>query len=81
MLADEKYIFADETERYIQGKVAKGPVIRSDAERESPSANLTSTLTAQKQWNCAAAADAPMRKALGLDTYRYYWAGLCFISI
>ncbi|PYH46235.1 alpha/beta-hydrolase [Aspergillus saccharolyticus JOP 1030-1] len=74
-IPDEKYIFANETQRYLSGKVARGPAIRSDVDREMSSTNLTATAITQMEWNCAAVSDAALRKALELDTYRYFWAG------
>ncbi|KAJ5621982.1 alpha/beta-hydrolase [Penicillium herquei] len=44
-------------------------------QRESASTNLTSTAEAEVEWDCVAALDTQRRYALGLDTYRYYWAG------
>ncbi|KAJ6015803.1 alpha/beta-hydrolase [Penicillium herquei] len=67
--------FSNESKRYLEGKVAKGPAVRSDTERESASTNLTSTAEAEVEWDCVAALDTTRRYALGLDTYRYYWAG------
>ncbi|CAI7595607.1 unnamed protein product [Penicillium glandicola] len=74
-IADEKYIFSNETKRYLEGKVAKGPAIRSDAAREQANQNTTITLEVEGEWDCTAASDAAMRYSLGLDTYRYYWTG------
>lgn len=76
-LADEKYIFANETTRYREGLVAQGPAIRSDAAREMASSNDTATNVVEEEWDCTAVNDAYMRKELGLDTYRYFWAGEC----
>ena len=59
----------------MAGQVAKGPAIRSDAAREGASENTTAVEAAEKQWICAATSDATMRRSLGLDTYRYEWAG------
>jgi len=39
------------------------------------STNTTKTMGAEHDWDCTAVADAIARKALGLDTYRYLWAG------
>lgn len=73
--ADEKYIFANETTRYLQNNVARGPAIRSDAAREEASENVTAVEVGEGQWDCAAVSDAALRKSLGLETYRYLWAG------
>lgn len=75
LLADEKYIFSNESKRYLEGKVARGPAIRSDASREDASANTTSVMISEGEWDCRAAQDSALRKSLGLETYRYFWAG------
>ena len=74
-LADEKYIFCNESQRYAEGKVARGPAIRSDAAREMASDNTTSVMIEEGEWDCRAAQDSALRRSLGLDTYRYFWAG------
>ncbi|KAJ5666820.1 hypothetical protein N7462_011229 [Penicillium macrosclerotiorum] len=74
-LPDEKYIFPNETERYLSGKVARGPSIRSDAAREFPSTNTTSVNEEEGEADCLAASNSALRASLGLDTYRYLWAG------
>ena len=73
--ADDKYIFTNETERYVLGQVAKGPAIRSDAAREWASDNITAVMETEGEWICAAATDSALRLSLGLETYRYLWAG------
>lgn len=73
--ADEKYIFSDETARYTAGKVARGPAIRSDASREMATTNETATMETEDEWICTAYQDSILRASLGLDTYRYMWAG------
>ncbi|KAJ5873440.1 uncharacterized protein N7473_013313 [Penicillium subrubescens] len=74
--ADEKYIFSNETLRYLEGKVAKGPAIRSFAAREiAADNNITSSQADARQWVCLAASDTALRFSQGLDTYRYFWAG------
>lgn len=73
--ADERYIFSNQTKRYHEGKVAPGPEIRSNAAREMASTNLTSTAISQKQWLCKSLEEAKLRYDVGLDTYRYIWAG------
>ncbi|XHG03598.1 hypothetical protein AWENTII_006899 [Aspergillus wentii] len=74
-IPDEKYIFSNETQRYAEGKVARGPSIRSDAAREFPDQNTTSVDVSEGVADCLALSDAKLRSSLGLDTYRYYWAG------
>ncbi|RAH42132.1 carboxylesterase, type B [Aspergillus brunneoviolaceus CBS 621.78] len=74
-IPDEKYIFANETQRYRSGHVARGPAIRSNVDRESASTNLTASALTEMEWSCATAMDAALRRAIGLDTYRYFWAG------
>ncbi|KAL3479825.1 Alpha/Beta hydrolase protein [Aspergillus californicus] len=74
-IPDEKYIFSNETTRYAEGNVAKCPAIRSDAAREQANENVTVVLEVEGEWDCTAAADAALRRSLGLDTYRYLWAG------
>jgi carboxylesterase type B len=32
-------------------------------------------MEADGEWDCTAASDSAMRRSLGLDTYRYLWAG------
>ncbi|KAL4919257.1 Alpha/Beta hydrolase protein [Aspergillus aurantiobrunneus] len=73
-IPDEKYIFSNETQRYLEGKVARGPAIRSSAARESASPNITSTAEAQREWLCSSVSDTRLRYELNLDTYRYLWA-------
>ncbi|KAL4733148.1 Alpha/Beta hydrolase protein [Aspergillus similis] len=65
-IPDEKYIFSNETARYSSGLVARGPAIRSDASRE---------MAMEGEWICTAYRDAILRSTLGLETYRYEWAG------
>ncbi|OJJ42744.1 hypothetical protein ASPZODRAFT_1299585 [Penicilliopsis zonata CBS 506.65] len=74
-IPDERYIFSNSTERYVMGKVARGPAIRSDVAREWPSDNVTSILVGQEFSDCLARSDSELRASLGLDTYRYYYAG------
>ncbi|OQE67758.1 hypothetical protein PENNAL_c0162G01063 [Penicillium nalgiovense] len=74
-IPDEKYIFSNETKRYLYGKVARGPAIRSDAAREMSSDDVTRVMEAEGEWDCTAASDSSMRRSLGHDTYRYLWAG------
>ncbi|KAJ5453820.1 uncharacterized protein N7458_004776 [Penicillium daleae] len=75
-IPDETYIFSNETLRYLEGKVAKGPAIRSFATREiAVDNNITSSQEDARQWDCLAASDTALRFSHGLDTYRYFWAG------
>ncbi|KAJ5278774.1 hypothetical protein N7478_004146 [Penicillium angulare] len=74
-IPDEKYIFSDETERYRKGKVARGPAIRSDASREQANTNQSVTMEVEGEWICTAYQDSLLRASLGLETYRYLWAG------
>ncbi|RAH85436.1 alpha/beta-hydrolase [Aspergillus japonicus CBS 114.51] len=74
-IPDERYIFSNETERYLQKKVAPGPSIRSDAAREFPDQNSTYVAEEEGVSDCLARSDSELRASIGLDTYRYYWAG------
>ncbi|KAL4896935.1 Alpha/Beta hydrolase protein [Aspergillus ambiguus] len=74
-IPDERYIFSNETKRYLDRKVARGPAIHSNAAREMASTNISSTRETEKEWLCSSVSDAAMRHSLGLDTYRYLWAG------
>ncbi|KAL4820013.1 carboxylesterase, type B [Aspergillus spinulosporus] len=74
-IPDEKYIFSNETERYRQRKVARGPAIRSDVAREMSSEDVTRVMQAEGEWDCTAASDSAMRRSLGPDIYRYLWGG------
>jgi carboxylesterase type B len=73
--ADERYIFSNETERYVSGQVASGPAIRSDASREYPLTDEHLVNEYEHEWVCAAYDDSILRASLGLTTYRYEWAG------
>ncbi|RDW83643.1 uncharacterized protein DSM5745_03969 [Aspergillus mulundensis] len=74
-IPDERYIFTNETTRYIEGKVARGPEIRSNTASEMPTANRTATDQTQRQWLCKGVQESALRYEHGLDTYRYLWAG------
>ncbi|CAK38419.1 alpha/beta-hydrolase [Aspergillus phoenicis ATCC 13157] len=74
-IPDEKYIFSDERQRYLERKVARGPSIRSDTAREFPSTNTTSVNIEEGESDCLAVTDLALRASIGLETYRYYWAG------
>lgn len=76
-VADERYIFSNETLRYQAKKVARGPAIRSFAAREmSVDNNITDSQEEARQWNCLAAFDTKQRFSLGLGTFRYFWGGM-----
>ncbi|GKZ29543.1 hypothetical protein AbraIFM66950_005380 [Aspergillus brasiliensis] len=74
-IPDEKYIFSNETARYAAGRVARGPAIRSTTSRELSSTSATTTMETVGEWVCAAYKDSVLRSFLGLETYRYEWAG------
>ncbi|KAK9772574.1 putative Carboxylesterase type B domain-containing protein [Seiridium cardinale] len=75
-IPDERYIFSNETDRYVQGKVARGPAIKSNAATEIPTdGNLTASISSAKAWTCANYQDSVLRQTIGLDTYRYFWGG------
>ncbi|KAE8329705.1 alpha/beta-hydrolase [Aspergillus sergii] len=74
-IPDEKYIYSDETARYKSGSVAKGPAIRSTASREQANTAENITMEGEGEWVCTAYEDSVLRSSLGLDTYRYEWAG------
>ncbi|KAJ5982844.1 hypothetical protein N7481_004943 [Penicillium waksmanii] len=74
-IPDEKYIFANETRRYISGQVARGPPIRSDASREMATTEEAKAMESEGEWVCTAYDDSKLRATLGLETYRYEWAG------
>lgn len=73
--ADEKYIFSNEGARYSAGKVARGPAIRSDVSREQANQDESVTMEVEGEWVCTAYWDSVRRAKLGLETYRYEWAG------
>ncbi|OJJ42440.1 hypothetical protein ASPZODRAFT_105113 [Penicilliopsis zonata CBS 506.65] len=74
-IPDERYIFSNETERYLAGKVARGPAIRSDVAREISTNDEATTAEEEGEWICTAMDDSALRLSLGLETYRYLWAG------
>ncbi|KAK8014493.1 carboxylesterase [Apiospora arundinis] len=68
--SDEKWVFSNYTQRYLEGKVAKIPTIVGTTAREGPPyrplAYVPRSTTPR----------APRRtRSLGLATYRYHWAG------
>ncbi|RMY56828.1 hypothetical protein D0865_03439 [Hortaea werneckii] len=74
-VTDETYIFSNETDRYENGLVASGPMIRSNAARERPSPNATYSREIEISDLCYTLSDAVSRYNAGLDTYKYIWAG------
>jgi len=75
-IAEERYIFSNETDRYVRGKVAKGPAVRSNAATEIPTeGNLTESIEDAQAWTCTNYKDSVLRQSVGLDTYRYFYAG------
>ncbi|CAK7200912.1 hypothetical protein SEUCBS139899_003612 [Sporothrix eucalyptigena] len=75
-IPDEKYIFSNESERYALGKVAPGPAIRSNAAAETSTANNeTATAITAQAYTCKNYDETLLRESIGLDTYRYFWAG------
>ncbi|KAL4948838.1 alpha/beta-hydrolase [Aspergillus filifer] len=75
-IPDEKYIFSNETERYVTGKVAKGPAIRSNTATELPTeGNLTESIADSLSWTCTNYKESVLRYNAGLDTYRYFYGG------
>lgn len=56
-------------------KVARGPSIRSDAAREFPGTNTTAVNIQEGESDCLALSDTKLRESIGLETYRYIWAG------
>ena len=87
ILVDNKYVFANYTERYFDGQVAQLPKIIGTTAREAsalvaypihnysagPSEQLiySETLTTV----CAAHNTSVLREEVNLPTYRYEWAG------
>lgn len=62
--------FPNETKRYLEGEVAPGPSLRSDAAREFPSDNITYVNEEEGIADCLAASNRALRVSIGLDTYR-----------
>jgi carboxylesterase type B len=87
MTVDNKYVFANYTELYLEGKVAQLPKIIGTTAREAsalvpypvhnasagPSEQLISSQTLSTV--CAAHNTSVLRNEVGLPTYRYEWAG------
>lgn len=75
-IPDERYIFSNESARYEAGLVAPGPAIRSNAAAETSKAdNETATALAAQSFTCTTYDESLLRHSIGLDTYRYFWAG------
>ena len=84
---DGKYVFANYTERYLNGSIAKIPKIIGTTAREAsalvlvplsnytagPSPELINSQTLSTV--CAAHNTSVLRDQIGLSTYRYEWAG------
>lgn len=87
MLVDNKYVFANYTERYLNGQIAQLPKIIGTTAREAsalvpypihnssagPSEQLIYSQTLSTV--CAAYNTSLLRGQVGLPTYRYEWAG------
>jgi carboxylesterase type B len=86
-VADEKVVFSNYTERYLQGRVTRAPMIYSSAANEGGSLSPFPADDPQRGVNqtaanaittgilCGAAKSAALRHSIGLPTYRYQYAG------
>ncbi|KAH7110946.1 Alpha/Beta hydrolase protein [Dactylonectria macrodidyma] len=75
-IPDERYIFANKSDRYAKHLVARGPAIRSTTATElEPSPNLTHTAEVARNFNCFALADSKLRESIGLESFRYFYVG------
>ncbi|KAK8045301.1 carboxylesterase [Apiospora rasikravindrae] len=84
---DEKWVFANYTQRYVDGKVAKIPSIIGTTAREGsalayvPLSNYTegpseeTVVKGTLRFVCPSHESSVARDDLGLATYRYHWAG------
>ncbi|KAK8085010.1 carboxylesterase [Apiospora hydei] len=84
---DEKWVFANYTQRYLDGKVAKIPSVIGTTAREGsalayvPLANYTegpseeTVVKGTLRFVCPSHESSVARDGLGLATYRYHWAG------
>ena len=84
---DEKVVFRNITERYLNGKVTKAPMIYSSAANEGGSLSPFPADDPQRGVNqtvadattirviCGAANSTILRNSIGLPTYRYQYAG------
>ncbi|KAF5385576.1 hypothetical protein D9757_006738 [Collybiopsis confluens] len=87
LLVDNKYVFANYTERYLEKKFAKVPSIFGNTAREGsafvayPINNVSagppeqSIVSATLTWDCPAYNSTVLRNQIGLSTWRYQWAG------
>ncbi|KAF2214268.1 hypothetical protein CERZMDRAFT_66369 [Cercospora zeae-maydis SCOH1-5] len=86
-VADEKLVFSNYTERYLQQRVTRAPMIYSSTANEGGSlstypaddpqrgVNQTQADATTLQILCGAARSGALRQGLGLPTYRYQYAG------
>ncbi|CAK1358867.1 unnamed protein product [Cercospora beticola] len=86
-VADEKLVFSNYTERYLQQRVTRAPMIYSSTANEGGSlstypaddpqrgVNQTEADQTTLQILCGAARSGALRNGLGLPTYRYQYAG------
>ncbi|WKT45387.1 Alpha/Beta hydrolase fold [Fusarium oxysporum f. sp. vasinfectum] len=75
-IPDEKYIFANKSDRYAKHLVARGPAIRSTTSTElQPSPNLTQTAEVARYFDCFALSDTKLRESIGLESFRYFYVG------
>ncbi|KAK7942807.1 carboxylesterase [Apiospora aurea] len=84
---DEKWVFANYTQRYLDGKVAKIPSVIGTTAREGsalayvPLANYAegpaeeTVVSGTLRFVCPGHESSVARDGLGLATYRYHWAG------
>ncbi|KAK6854336.1 hypothetical protein PG995_009429 [Apiospora arundinis] len=85
--SDEKWVFSNYTQRYLEGKVAKIPTIVGTTAREGsalayvPLSNYTAgpsedtVVRGTLRFVCPSYESSVARDRLGLATYRYHWAG------
>ncbi|KAM3421964.1 Carboxylic ester hydrolase [Cercospora zeina] len=86
-VADEKLVFSNYTERYLQRRLTRAPMIYSSTANEGgslsgypaddPQSGINQTQADQTtlQILCGAAKSGALRQGLGLPTYRYQYAG------
>ncbi|KIK65793.1 hypothetical protein GYMLUDRAFT_239498 [Collybiopsis luxurians FD-317 M1] len=84
---DNKYVFANYTQRYLERKFAQIPSIFGTTSREGsalvsyPIDNVSAgpseqlIISATKTWACPAYNSTVLRNEIGLTTFRYQWAG------
>jgi carboxylesterase type B len=84
-IPDNVTIFANYTDRYRQGKVARAPAIISNAANEGTAFvpynvnGINQTAAAQATltiFQCLSAHSSELRESLGLLTYRYQYSGV-----